>query len=270
MFGAFAAVVVMAQNPQPTTNNKASTVVGKHVFNPAAAQVIPGETATIAPQPVEPKVILKGPDQHPIYVNNPLTFTMSLEPPPSPRMRVSYQFRWDDDASGGFSEQATATHRFSVAGLHTVDGTTVINGDFKVGSNRVTVEVGGPAPPQPPSTGTGTPVTSTKPDPEVVIPRPVPRPVKPPRGGIDVGGPNIPTWVIVLAAGAAILILIRAVIPRSPERPEPAAAPPISFHGGLRPTDHTIEHPEKILNGLTVRLRTGIRSAVPVKGEPDA
>lgn len=275
LLGVFAARAMSAQNPTATANEK-STRAGTHAFNPAAAQVIqPGQLATVAPQPpAELKVVLKGPDQNPIHVNDPLTFTLSLDPPSSSPLRVMYLFRWDNDPPGDFSEQSTATHRFPTAGPHTVAGMAVINGDSKIASNTVTVEVGEPAPvpqppapaPQPPSTSTFPPVTSTPPDTRVEPPRPVR-----PRGGIDVGGTNIPTWAIVLAAVAAILILIRALIPRPPERPEPAAAPPILFHRGLRgPTEHTIEHPEKILNGLSVRVRAGIRSEVSVKGEPDA
>lgn len=82
--------------------------------------------------------------------------------------------------------------------------------------------------------------------------------------------PTIPWRVILLVAAALIVAaLLFRVLNRKAVRPSPQP-PAVSVRSGLGSTSHTIQHPEQIRNGLSVRLRAGFRSAVAPEGGADA
>ncbi|HUP61924.1 MAG TPA: PASTA domain-containing protein [Thermoanaerobaculia bacterium] len=79
-------------------------------------------------------------------------------------------------------------------------------------------------------------------------------------------------WLAILLVAAALIVaalLFRVLRPKA-VIPSPQPPPAVSIRSGLGSTSHTIEHPEQIRNGLSVRLRHGIRSAVTAEGGADA
>jgi len=79
--------------------------------------------------------------------------------------------------------------------------------------------------------------------------------------------PKIP-WLLILLGAAALSVaayLVRQWVKRQQGVPLEAA----SFRTGPGSISHTIEHAEQIRNGLSVRLRGGIRSAAAAEGGAD-
>ncbi len=77
--------------------------------------------------------------------------------------------------------------------------------------------------------------------------------------------PPIP-WLWI-AAAIVTLLAVGSLFIRRPAPPKPVPAVPISIRSGLRPSTVTIENPERVRLGFTVRLRAGFRSE---EGRSDA
>ena len=152
--------------------------------------------------------------------NEPVTFKVALDP--QPLNGSTYVFAWGDGTPDLTTIGAEATHRFASTGNYTVNANAVIDGT-RVVSDPLVLSVIAPPPP-----------------PKKNVPPPIPW-----------------LWIAVaLIALAAASSLVR----RRPASPEPVPTVPISVRSGLRPSKVTIEKPEHVRLGFTVRLRAGFRS----------
>ena len=178
-------------------------------------------------------------------VDEDVVFQVAAEPSSGD---IVYSFAWNDGSAESETSVPRATHRFSKAGTYEVVVRARVFG-VEMGPVITTISPVAPLPP-PPLDTIGT---------TAVIP--TPEPAQPPVNTTTaVNPPSTVPWLtiaLIAAAAVAAAALVR-VVRRKP--PAPSTPPPrVSIRSGLGPTDHTIEHPEQIRNGLSLRLRGGVR-----------
>lgn len=220
----------------------------------AGSEVAPGSDITVTLG--LPRLTLSTPAVNP-RANEDVPFNLTFDPPPPFAPQVTYRIAWRDGTEQAPTDQANVTHRFAAAGNYLVSATALI-GNRQVESNNLGVAVADPG-------ATPTP-TSTMPPPLPVDSAPATVPVSEPPPPTP---PSIP-WLAILIAvvvltAAALLVRALRAKPASPQSP-----PPVSIRSGLGSTNHTIENPDRIRSGLSVRLRTGMRSAAAIEGGADA
>jgi beta-lactam-binding protein with PASTA domain len=178
-----------------------------------------------------PKLSLSTPAAN-ARVNDEVTFNAAFDPLPPAPAKVAYRFQWRDGTSDTAADQAVAAHRFSAAGTYPVVAAAVINDRWTVDSAPVNVSV-------------------------AALP------------------PTIPWKTILLVAAALAVLIVGTLLVRGrtseTTAPSPQLPPAVSLRSGLGlATTHEIEHSGPITNGLSVHLRSGVRSVVAVEGGVDA
>jgi hypothetical protein len=234
-----------------------------------------------------PRLVLNGPAA-PAYAGSELTFTAAFVPPLPAGPKVGYFFTWGDGSPIESTGNAVVTHRFADAGNRVVSVTGVINDRFKTVS-RVPVEILPPpqtdTTPSTPATTSdttdtvateGTTATETTTTPEsttssvttTTAPTTTTEPATTTTTTTETAPtPNpLPNPLVWIGAAAVVLLLVVTfllarvlrALNRKPSEQQVQAKSPV-FHGGMRPIEYEIEHPELIRRGPTVGLRGGIR-----------
>jgi beta-lactam-binding protein with PASTA domain len=198
--------------------------------NPAAGSHVPPGSVITLTLGV-PRLSLSTPAAN-TRVNDEVTFNAAFDPPPPAPAKVAYRFQWRDGTSDTAGDQAVAAHRFSAAGTYPVVAAAVINDRWTVDSALVNVSV-------------------------AALP------------------PTIPWKTILLVAAALAVLIVGTLLVRGrtskTTAPSPQLPPAVTLRSGLgSTTTHEIEHSGPITDGLSVHLRSGVRSTVAVEGGVDA
>jgi|GEM_PF-4103951 len=210
---------------------------------PAGAGVGPNTPITIVLG--VPRLLLTASTESP-RVGQKVAFRLSFDPPLRAGVGpIEYRISWDAATAEEVLGGPSARHVFTDANTHLVTATAVIAGQLTTQPATMTISV--VAPPKP------------------VQPEPVqPTPVQPaPKPSPALSWPKF----VLIGIALVVLAIVGGFIARKPPSQPATTGSNVSFHSGIARTEYTIERPQSVCTGPHVRLRSGIRSMVVMKGD---